>query len=90
MRSATSARQHVGPQADAPPMRAKWERCTDYAEDDFYFNPFGRFRFQHAGSARGSSALRIHPIDVALIIEVNGDDVDTPHLARDFLIDDHQ
>jgi len=25
--------------------RVLWEPCIDYAEDDFFFNPFGRFRF---------------------------------------------
>jgi hypothetical protein len=31
--------------ADAPRYRLVWEECTGYAEDDFFFNPFGRWRF---------------------------------------------
>ncbi len=26
-------------------FRIVWEECTGYGEDDFYFNPFGRWRF---------------------------------------------
>lgn len=36
----------------APRYRVLWEPCTGYAEDDFFFNPFGRWRFttsDHAG-----------------------------------------
>jgi hypothetical protein len=29
--------------------RARWEPCRDYAEDEFYFNPFGRLRFAPIG-----------------------------------------
>lgn len=25
--------------------RLMWETCAGYAEDDFFFNPFGRWRF---------------------------------------------
>ena len=30
--------------------RVAWEPCTGYDEDDFFFNPFGRWRFTPAGS----------------------------------------
>src|SRR5262249_51313766 len=30
---------------DAPRYRVLWEPCTGYDEDDFFFNPFGRWRF---------------------------------------------
>lgn len=30
---------------DAPKFAATWEKCTDYEESDFFFNPFGRWRF---------------------------------------------
>ena len=26
----------------------RWEPCTGYDEDDFFFNPFGRYRFERA------------------------------------------
>jgi hypothetical protein len=29
----------------APRFRVVWEQCTDYEEDEFFFNPFGRWRF---------------------------------------------
>jgi hypothetical protein len=29
----------------APRYRVTWEPCTGYEEDDFFFNPFGRWRF---------------------------------------------
>lgn len=29
----------------APRFRVVWEQCTDYDEDEFFFNPFGRWRF---------------------------------------------
>lgn len=32
-------------EADAPKFVAAWEKCTDYEESDFFFNPFGRWRF---------------------------------------------
>lgn len=28
-----------------PRFRVSWEDCTGYEEDDFFFNPFGRWRF---------------------------------------------
>lgn len=31
--------------ADAPRFRVVWEECTGYEEDEFFFNPFGRWRF---------------------------------------------
>jgi hypothetical protein len=31
--------------ADSPRYRVMWEACAGYAEDDFFFNPFGRWRF---------------------------------------------
>lgn len=31
--------------ADQPRWRGVWEPCSGYAEDDFFFNPFGRVRF---------------------------------------------
>ncbi len=31
--------------ADAPKFSAFWEKCSDYDESDFFFNPFGRWRF---------------------------------------------
>jgi hypothetical protein len=34
--------------ADAPRYRVVWEPCTGYGEDDFFFNPFGRWRFELA------------------------------------------
>ena len=34
--------------ADAPRWRANWEPCQGYAEDEFFFNPFGRVRFSYA------------------------------------------
>ena len=34
-----------GTGAAAPRFRVVWEPCTGYAEDDFFFNPFGRWRF---------------------------------------------
>jgi hypothetical protein len=30
---------------DSPRYRVMWEACAGYAEDDFFFNPFGRWRF---------------------------------------------
>jgi hypothetical protein len=35
---------------DAPRYHMLWEPCTGYDEDDFFFNPFGRWRFTPAGS----------------------------------------
>ncbi len=29
----------------SPRFRVRWEVCTGYDEDDFFFNPFGRWRF---------------------------------------------
>lgn len=29
----------------APRYRVVWEPCTEYEEDEFFFNPFGRWRF---------------------------------------------
>src|SRR5262249_23515956 len=29
----------------APRFRVVWEQCTYYEEDEFFFNPFGRWRF---------------------------------------------
>ena len=29
----------------APRYRVEWEPCIGYDEDDFFFNPFGRWRF---------------------------------------------
>lgn len=31
--------------ATAPRFRVRWEACTGYEDDDFFFNPFGRWRF---------------------------------------------
>lgn len=31
--------------ATSPRFRVLWEECTGYDEDDFFFNPFGRWRF---------------------------------------------
>jgi hypothetical protein len=31
--------------AESPRFRVRWEECTGYEEDDFFFNPFGRWRF---------------------------------------------
>jgi len=36
--------------AESPRFRVIWEDCTEYEEDKFFFNPFGRWRF--AGIAR--------------------------------------
>jgi hypothetical protein len=33
------------PDAASPRFRVHWEECTGYEEDDFFFNPFGRWRF---------------------------------------------
>ena len=33
------------PDAASPRFRVLWEECTGYEEDDFFFNPFGRWRF---------------------------------------------
>jgi hypothetical protein len=30
---------------ESPRLRATWEACEDYEEDEFFFNPFGRYRF---------------------------------------------
>lgn len=30
---------------DSPRFVVRWEPCTEYDEDDFFFNPFGRWRF---------------------------------------------
>jgi hypothetical protein len=30
----------------SPDYVVRWEPCHGYAEDDFFFNPFGRYRFQ--------------------------------------------
>ena len=29
----------------SPALRAGWEACAGYADDDLFFNPFGRWRF---------------------------------------------
>jgi hypothetical protein len=34
--------------SDAPKYHVLWEACTGYDEDDFFFNPFGRWRFTAA------------------------------------------
>lgn len=34
--------------AESPRFRVVWEECTGYDEDDFFFNPFGRWRFTEA------------------------------------------
>ncbi len=34
--------------AQSPRFRVLWEECTGYDEDDFFFNPFGRWRFTEA------------------------------------------
>ena len=31
--------------AGTPRYHVTWEPCSGYAEDDFFFNPFGRWRF---------------------------------------------
>jgi hypothetical protein len=31
--------------AQSPRFRLTWEKCDRYKEDDFFFNPFGRWRF---------------------------------------------
>ncbi len=31
--------------ATSPRFRVVWEECTGYEEDEFFFNPFGRWRF---------------------------------------------
>jgi hypothetical protein len=31
--------------ADSPRYRVAWEECVGYAEDDLFFNSFGRWRF---------------------------------------------
>jgi hypothetical protein len=31
--------------ASSPRFRLRWEPCVGYEEDDFFFNPFGRWRF---------------------------------------------
>jgi hypothetical protein len=31
---------------DSPRYVVRWEACTGYDEDDFFFNPFGRYRFE--------------------------------------------
>lgn len=33
---------------EAPRYRVVWEPCTGYDEEDFFFNPFGRWRFTNA------------------------------------------
>jgi hypothetical protein len=33
------------PDAQSPRFRVRWEACSGYDEDDFFFNPFGRRRF---------------------------------------------
>jgi hypothetical protein len=33
------------PDAASPRFRVFWEDCTGYEEDEFFFNPFGRWRF---------------------------------------------
>ncbi len=37
------------PALDFPSFRVIWEPCEDYAEDDLYFNPYGRWRFASLG-----------------------------------------
>ena len=34
--------------AEDPRLRVTWEPCTGYDEDEFFFNPFGRWRFAPA------------------------------------------
>jgi hypothetical protein len=36
----------------APKYRVTWEPCTGYDEDEFFFNPFGRWRFNPAEGKR--------------------------------------
>jgi hypothetical protein len=33
------------PAPSTPRFRVSWEECTGYDEDEFFFNPFGRWRF---------------------------------------------
>jgi hypothetical protein len=35
--------------ATRPRFRVIWEKCTGYEEDDYFFNPFGRWRFVGSG-----------------------------------------
>jgi hypothetical protein len=35
---------------DEPRFRVTWEKCTSYEEDDFFHNPFGRWRFAGVAS----------------------------------------
>lgn len=37
-----------GTSADAPKIRATWEPCRGYDEDDLFFNPYGRWRLARA------------------------------------------
>lgn len=37
-----------GTSAGAPKFRATWEPCRGYDEDDFFFNPYGRWRLARA------------------------------------------
>jgi hypothetical protein len=34
-----------GVASGAPRYRLAWEPCNSYPEDDYFFNPFGRWRF---------------------------------------------
>jgi len=36
------------PTPESPRWRARWEPCVGYEADDFYFNPFGRWRLSKA------------------------------------------
>lgn len=41
------------PDLDFPTFRVIWEPCEDFAEDDLYFNPYGRWRFASLGKNSG-------------------------------------
>lgn len=38
--------------ASTPRFRVSWEECTGYDEDDFFYNPFGRWRFAELAQRR--------------------------------------
>lgn len=41
--------------AESSRFRVRWEPCTGYEEDDFFFNPFGRWRFAEVVGQGGPS-----------------------------------
>ena len=43
--------EHFRLSQEAPRLRITTEACQGYAEDDFFFNPFGYFRLRPAGDA---------------------------------------